>query len=365
MTDIATEPNPELALKEFYQEADQRHLIPLWKVTARLLPFEPKTKVMPYLWRWADLRRMSYRAGELVPIERGGERRVLGFVNPGLGGKYAATHTLWAAVQIVQPGETAPCHRHTAAAIRFIIEGDRSFTNVNGDKCMMSRGDLVLTPNWTWHDHGCESDKPIIWMDGLDLPLVGDLDAIFFELYPELRQPIAQVNESERKFSGPQLKPTWEKPQANYSPLLNYKWDPTYQALKRIGEGAASPFDDVCFEYSNPVTGGPTLPTIGCYIQLIRPGIHTRAHRQVSSAVYHVFEGRGHSVINGKRFNWERGDFFVVPPWAWHEHVNESKEEVILFSVQDTPVMKALGLYREEAYPENGGHQKVSSTFEG
>ena len=363
---MATKTAPASAgeLQEFYQEADKRHLVPLWNVTARLLPAEPQTKVLPYLWRWSDLRRMAYRAGDLVPIERGGERRVLGLVNPGLGGKYAATHTLWAAVQIVKPGEIATCHRHTAAAIRFIVEGDRSYTNVNGDKCMMGRGDLVLTPNWTWHDHGCESDKPMIWMDGLDLPLVGDLDAVFFEPYPEHRHAVTQVDDSERKFSGPHLKPTWEKPQGNWPPLLNYKWEPTYQALKKIGEGAASPFDDVCFQYLNPHTGGAVLPTIGCYVQMIRPGIHTQAHRQVNSAVYHVFEGRGYSVINGTRFDWERGDFFVVPPWAWHEHVNESKQEAILFSIQDTPVMEALGLYREQAYTENNGRQKVAGSFE-
>lgn len=351
-------------LKEFYQAVDQKHLIPLWQVTRRLLPSEPKTKVLPYLWRWPELRRLANRAAELVPIERGGERRVLGLVNPGLGGKLAATHTLWAAVQIVLPGEVAPCHRHTAAAIRFIIEGDRGYTNINGDKCVMSRGDLVLTPNWSWHDHGCESDQPTIWMDGLDLPLVGDLDAVFFEFYPTTQQPIVQVNASERRFSGPHLKPTWEKPEGVSSPLLNYKWEPTYQALKKIGEEANSPFDDICFEYLNPFTGGTVLPTIGCYIQMIRPRVHTQAHRQVASAVYHVFEGRGYSVISGKRFDWEQGDFFVVPTWSWHEHVNESREEAILFSIQDAQVMKALGLYREEAYGENGGHQRVTGTFE-
>jgi gentisate 1,2-dioxygenase len=361
MSRVAPAENSDLA--EFYQETDRRHLIPLWNVTARLLPPEPQSRVQPYMWKWADLRRLAYRAGELVPIERGGERRVLGLVNPGLGGKYAATQTLWAAVQIVKPGETAPAHRHTAAAIRFIIEGDRTFTNVNGDKCVMGRGDLVLTPNWTWHDHGCESDSPMIWMDGLDLPLVGDLDAVFFEPFPREKQAVAQINESERKFSGPHLSPTWEEPKQNYS-LLNYKWAPTYEALKRVGEGPASPFDDVCFEYLNPNTGGPVLPTIGCYVQMIRPGIHTQAHRQVNSAVYHVFEGRGFSVINGKRFDWEKGDFFVVPTWAWHEHANESQEEAILFSVQDTPVMKALGLYREECHRENQGHQKITGSFE-
>ena len=105
------------------------------------------------------------------------------------------------------------------------------------------------------------------------------------------------------------------------------------------------------------------LPTIGCYVQLIRPGIHTQAHRQVNSAVYHIFEGSGYTVINGQRFDWRRGDFLVVPTWAWHEHVNESKDEAILFSVQDTPVMKALGLYREEPYKDNGGYQKITAAI--
>jgi gentisate 1,2-dioxygenase len=353
----------EQRLRDFYHEVEAANLAPLWPATAQLLPPEPKTKVKPFLWRWSELRRLMHQAGELVPLERGGERRVLALMNPGLSGKYAATHTLWGAVQIVMPGEIAPCHRHTASAIRFIIEGDRSYTTVNGDKCMMSRGDLILTPNWTWHDHGCESDKPIIWMDGLDLPLVGDLDAVFFEFPSELRQPANSVNGSEIKYGGPQLRPTWEKPAEGEPTLLNYKWEPTYQALKRIGEAPASPFDDVCFEYLNPNTGGPVLPTMGCYIQMIRPGVHTQAHRQVSSAVYHVFEGEGFTVIDGQRFDWQRGDFFVVPPWAWHEHGNDDQREAILFSVQDTPVMKALGLYREQPLEQNQGQQNVTGRF--
>ncbi|MCH6544639.1 MAG: cupin domain-containing protein [Deltaproteobacteria bacterium] len=347
----------------FYKELDNKHLVALWNITSRLLPEEPQTKVKPFLWKWGDLRDLAYRAADLIPLERGGERRVIALVNPGLGGKYAATHTLWGAVQIVKPGEIAPAHRHTASAIRFIIEGDRSYTNINGDKCVMSRGDLVLTPNWTWHDHGCESDKPIIWMDGLDLPLVGDLDAIFFQPYQERRYPITLLNDSESKFGGPQLRPTWERTEADTPPLLNYKWEPTYEALKKIGERPASPYDDVCFEYLNPNTGGPVLPTMGCYIQAIRAGVHTKAHRQVNSAVYHAFEGSGYTIINGQRFDWEQGDFFVVPPWAWHEHANEGQQESILFSIQDTPVMKALGLYREEPYQENGGHQRVTGNF--
>jgi len=350
--------------KDFYRELKKKHLVALWNVTSRLLPPEPKTRVQAHLWKGSELRDLAYQAADLVPIERGGERRVLALVNPGLEGKCAATHTLWAAVQIVKPGEVAPCHRHTPSAVRFIIEGDRTYTNVNGDKCIMSRGDLVLTPNWTWHDHGCESDKPMIWMDGLDLPLVGDLDAVFFEPYREDRHSVKTINDSETKFGGPHLRPTWESHETDYSPLLNYKWESTYRTLKRIGEGPASPYDDVCFEYLNPRTGGPVLPTIGCTIQSIRGGVHTKAHRQVGSAVYHVFDGSGYSVINGRRLDWERGDFFVVPPWAWHEHVNEGRSEAILFAIQDTPVMKALGLYREEPYGENDGHQTVIGKLE-
>lgn len=363
MSKVSTHLNND-QLDEFYHQVKAQQLAPLWPVTAQLLPPEPQTKVQPYLWRWSALRPLAFRAGELVPIERGGERRVLALVNPGLGGKLAATHTLWGAVQIVMPGEIAPCHRHSASAIRFIIEGESSYTTIDGDKCMMSRGDLVLTPNWTWHDHGCESDQPIIWMDGLDLPLVGDLGAVFFEFLREMRQATTTIDASEAKFAGPHLQPTWEKPAQGQPTLLNFKWEPTYRALKRIGETPASPFDDVCFEYLNPGTGGPVLPTMGCYIQLIRPGVHTRAHRQVNSAVYHVFDGSGFSVISGRRFDWQRGDFFVVPPWAWHEHANNSGAEAILFSVQDTPVMKGLGLYREQAYTDHGGYQKVTDRFE-
>jgi gentisate 1,2-dioxygenase len=151
------------------------------------------------------------------------------------------------------------------------------------------------------------------------------------------------------------------------SPLLNYKWDRTEEALRRLASVSAadaSPFDDVAMEYINPHTGGPLMPTIACWIQLLRPGIRTMAHRHTGSAVYFVFEGRGSSVIDGQRFEWGKGDLFVVPTWAWHEHAS-ADGEAILFSVQDTPIIRALGLYREEGYREHGGHQSVTRVFEG
>lgn len=345
-------------LRKLYADVDAKHMAPLWNITAQLLPREPTSEALPWIWHWDDYWPLCQRAGELVPIERGGERRVLAFINPGMPeGKYATTHTLWAAVQYLQPGEVAPAHRHTPNAIRFIVEGNRAFTTVDGDRCFMERGDLVLTPKWTWHDHGHEGDRPMIWMDGLDLPFVGEVEGVFFEPYRGEQQAPTGTNVSERRFRVGQLKPAVRQGVDSRWPLMNYKWAQTYDVLKSLSSEDASPYDDLALEYVNPHTGGPVLPTIACWMQLIRPGVHTTARRQVTSKVYHVFEGHGHSIIAGQRFDWQRGDFFCVPTWAWHEHVNDSGDEALLFSIQDTPVFEAFGLYREEAMSANGGHQ--------
>jgi gentisate 1,2-dioxygenase len=351
--------------QEFYRELEKQHLVALWTVTRNLLPREPKSRCVPHLWRWRTLLPLVKRGAELTPLSRAAERRVLGFINPGLPDRYGATHTLWAGFQYVLPGEVAPAHRHSPAAIRFVVEGEGAFTTVNGDKCVMAPGDLILTPPWTWHDHGNESKGPILWLDGLDLPMVAELEGQFYEPFPAESQPIAKAaGESERRYGIGQLKPTWDTAVGPFSPLMNYKWARTEEALRRLATVGGSPFDDVALEYINPHTGGPLMPTLACWVQLIRPGVRTRAHRQTGSAVYLAFRGRGYSVIDGQRFDWEPGDLFVVPTWAWHEHASRDGEAV-LFSVHDTPVMRALGLYREQAYEPHQGHQPISRTFEG
>ncbi len=338
-------------LKKLYADVDSKHMAPLWTATASLLPKEPVSKAIPYVWHWDDYWPLCQRSGELVPIERGGERRVLAFINPGLPAEtYGTTHTLWTAVQYLKPGEVAPAHRHSPGAIRFIIQGSGAFTTVNGDRCDMDRGDLVLTPPWTWHDHGHRGSEPMIWMDGLDLPFMRGLEAVFFEPFGGHQQPIETDNISEKRHRIGQLKPAFAKEEpSGSSPLMNYKWAQTEEMLHALPHSDASPFDDIALEYINPLDGGPVLPTLACWVQMLRPGIHTQARRQVTSKVYHVFEGHGHSIIGGQRYDWKRGDFFCVPTWAWHEHVNDSAEEAILFSVQDTPIFKKMGLYREEA----------------
>jgi gentisate 1,2-dioxygenase len=347
-------------LQTYYDTADRIRLTPGWVQRGGEAPPE----IQPFLWRWPEVEPLVLKSGELVTPDRDVERRTMRLATPGL--ERGTTHTLTTALQLLLPGECAPAHRHTPTAIRWILKGNGAYTTVEGDKCYMEPGDLILTPSWTWHDHANEGTEPMIWLDGLDVPLVRYLRANFYEAFPEDQQPIVGVGESERRYASGALRPAWEEtPRVPYSPLWHYKWDRTYEALTSLAQIDSSPFDDVAMEYSDPATGGPVLRTMACWIQLIRPGIRTRAHRQTSSAVYQVFRGQGYSVINGQRFDWNEGDFFVVPSWAWHEHANESGNEVILFSIQDIPVMKDLSLYREEPYEENAGHQPITSIFSG
>jgi gentisate 1,2-dioxygenase len=345
-------------VERFYSDLEANGLQGLWRVTTQT--HEPRTAAVPHVWRGDMLREQLMRAGELMTMDRSAERRVLLLVNPGLQAINAATHTLTAAVQMIKPGEIAPTHRHTPTAIRFIIDGHGAYTTVDGEKLIMHPGDLILTPNWTWHDHGNETDAPIMWMDGLDRPLVASLNAMFYQPYSEDRQEVTlPENYSGRKFAGGHVRPAWERRASAMSPQHLYSWDDTYASLSSMASlGEVSPFDDAAVEYVNPLTGGHALPTLGCAIQLLRPGIRTQAHRHTSSSVFLVFRGRGYSVVNGERFDWQAGDLFAVPTWAWHEHANaSSSDEAVLFSINDLPVMEALALFREQSWEANGGHQ--------
>ena len=203
-------------------------------------------------------------------------------------------------------------------------------------------------------------------MDGLDIPLNNYLDASFFEPYPHEAQEVTQaLNSTVLKYGVGQLQPAWERRSVQHPPMHTYKWADTEHALTNLAQVDASPFDDVALEYINPHTGGPTMHTFTCWIQMLRPAVQTQAHRHVSSSVYHVFEGRGETIINGVRFAWEQGDMFVIPAWSWHEHHNASQEQrAVLFSMHDTPTLVALNKYREEAYGEHNGHQAVMGVFD-
>lgn len=368
---LATSPAPALAMEmpaeitpalqaqreAFYADLPENNMGALWNVLATALTREPVVRSRPALWRWKEARPRVMRAGELVTAAEA-ERRVLMLLNPGLPrDQIKAVGTLYAGLQLILPGEVARTHHHTPNAIRFIIEGEAAFTSVDGEKTLMGHGDFVTTPNWTWHDHGNRSASPMIWLDVLDLPFVTELDAIFFEEYfwnheGEEVRPVERDGDDSIARWGCNVRPTYMRAPDGYSPILNYRWETTRATLHALRGDQASPFDGVIVEYINPHTGGPTLPTMAAFLQLLRKSEHTRAHRHTTSTVYHVAEGGGYSVIDGERFDWEKGDTFVVPSWTWHEHASEGGEEAVLFSTSDRPILGSFGLYREEAHPK-------------
>ena len=336
------------------QEVRSRNAMPLWEVNAQ----RGRPTVQPFMWRYADYRDLLYRAADIVPMELA-ERRVFVFSNPGID-KHAATSTLYANLQIIKPGEIAPSHRHSPSALRLVIEGQGAYTAVNGEKSYMDPGDFVTTPSWTWHDHGNEGDVPMVWLDGLDVPLVQTMDANFYEQYPDRAHPVTKPDDMSMRLYGGNLTPTWESRDAPNSPILNYKFERTYEALKAlVADTDGSPFDGICVEFTNPLNGGPAMATIACFATLLRPGQHTQAHRHVGGTIYHVIQGTGSSIIAGERFDWGPKDTFVVPSWYFHEHIAD--EEAVLFSYNDSPVLQALSLYREEAL--DTPHQEVAGVF--
>ena len=80
--------------------------------------------------------------------------------------------------------------------------------------------------------------------------------------------------------------------------------------------------------------------------------------------MYHIKEGKGYTLIDGVRFDWEKGDYLCIPTWAVHEHVNTSDtEEAILFSTNHIPIFEKLDLQKVDEYTENGGYQKEIGVF--
>ncbi|GLY85654.1 cupin domain-containing protein [Actinoallomurus iriomotensis] len=354
--------NIDQALEAFYRDVDAVGLAPLWTVTGELLTPTPRPKAVPWLWSARTYRPLAERAIGLIPVERGGERRVLSLRNPGLGGRPYAAGTLWGAVQCLGGRETAPAHRHTPGAIRFVLEGEGVFTTVNGDACDMRPGDLVLTPAWAWHDHSSTTDGSMLWFDGLDLPMIEALDGIFFEPYPATSQPVggernrsvAAYGASSGRFADEQVTGALDpKP----SPLLIYRWNDTAAELDR--RAAERPdAATVAVEFANPRSGASVLPTLACGVRRLIAGRSTTPCRRSGNQIFVVHRGVGHSVIDEQRFDWEPGDMFVVPSWSAVEH--HAAENADLFGISDAPVLRALGIYREETL---AAAQAVTSTF--
>jgi gentisate 1,2-dioxygenase len=319
----------------------------LWNVDHAERPSDPKTRVKPHLWKWQDIYDSLLQARDKISVARGSvERRVIRLVNPGMAESEMTSHTILLSFQLIQPGEVAPAHRHTMSAFRFILQGRGAYTNVDGQKMMMEDGDLILTPHGCWHEHAHEGDENMIWIDGLDVPFVQALHQISFDPYKG-RLPVTEGIDPAIWYGVTRPATT---PAPETRPMLHYHWRDTYASLQRLALTPASDFDGAALEFVNPATGGPTLPTVSCRVQLLRPEEKTRSHRHTSTSIYHVFRGAGTTMINGAAFHWQKGDTFIVPLWAWHEHANPSaSDEAILFSMHDEPILRAFGLFREEA----------------
>jgi gentisate 1,2-dioxygenase len=347
----------EVGYDEFCGALAAHDLKPLWKIARQLMPEVPLATTEAWLWKWDHTLPLAKRAGELITIERGGDRRVLALANPGLKGLPFTSTTLWAALQYLGPRESAPAHRHTPSAIRFVLSGSGVYTTVNGDACDMEPGDLILTPNWNWHDHNNQSDKPMIWFDGLDLPLLTTLESIFFENYPDQLQPVESHNRSEQGFVGVGLRELGVSSPVAHSPLLRYRWEETERTLEALHQARGGSMSSL--EFVNPLTGSPVVSTFACEMHRIYSGERTSTRRKTGSSVYVVFQGSGYTVINDIRFEWEPGDIFVTPSWASVYH--EASERADLFAISDRPVLQALHLYREE---ELAVRPEISGTFE-
>ncbi len=355
------EDTPELL--GYYDELEQLNAGALWTVANKIEPWFPQSDSVPLIWRYTDLRDHVLRSVDLVTPEKAG-RRVIYLSNPARREFTAAVGWLYTGLQVMHPGEVATAHNHSASALRFIMEGSGAYTVVDGHKVTLGANDLVLTPNGTWHEHGVADDgSPCIWQDGLDIPLMNALEANFFAVHPDLYQQVEHpVNDTSDAWAVPGLQPAGVQWTKGYSPLLKYEWGPTYESLLRYAKSTpGSPFDGVLLNYVNPVTGGPVMQTMGCAMQLLRPGERTKAHRHTGSSIYQVAKGAGYSIIGGQRFDWSERDIFCVPSWTFHEHANASDgDDACLFSFNDLPVMTALGLYREEAYGDNQGNQPLN-----
>lgn len=303
---------------------------------------EPIPSGVPHLWEWSKVTPLLDEAAEAL-TESHTARRSLVLKNPGL--RRSTTQTLIAGLQIIRPGEVAWTHRHTITALRFVIRGGpRVFTVVEGEPLMMEPYDLILTPNWTWHDHHNEGDTPAVWLDSLDVPLLHGLNQIFYE---ELGQTTQNRREAARNPSS-LLRPAWAAANALERPL-RYSWAEAKAQLDATANATPSPHDGIALEYVNPATGGSALLTIGCWIQMLPPGFEGERHRHTSSAIYFVVGGEGRTEFGETTLHWQKHDAMALPNWTWHRHVNASKTEpAYLFSVNDIPMLRGFGLYREE-----------------
>ena len=305
---------------------------------------------MPAIWKYDQIRDDIMEAGAIITAEEA-VRRVLVLENPALRGQSAITPTLYAGLQLILPGEIAPSHRHTQSALRFIVEGKGAYTAVNGERTTMQPGDFIITPSWTFHDHGnrAEADggEAVVWLDGLDIPFLAAIGASFAENYPEPEQPIERAEGDSFARFGYNMLPVRHEFKTPTSPIFNYPFERTREALYTLQRNSEpDAWDGVKLRYVNPVTGGYAMPTMATFMQLLPAGFKGKTYRATDATVFCVVEGKGRAKIGDEVFEFVPHDVFVAPSWAAVQL--EADDEVVLFSYSDRPIQVAAGLLREE-----------------
>lgn len=360
--DSPSQPAPTAELRELYRGFEKELLVPLWTEIGDLMPAHPQSKASPYVWRWDALLPLAEEAGRIVPVGRGGERRAIALANPSLGGRPFVAPTLWAAIQYLLPGEDAPEHRHTQHAFRFVVEGEGVWTVVGRDPVAMRRGDFLPQAGWNWHAHHNATDKPMAWIDGLDIPFQYGNETQFFEFGRDVISDEERItparSRSERLWAHPGLTPVGVAAAGPGTPLLAYRWVHTDRALADQLELESEGFAGVVepghavVRFTDPSTGGDVLPTIRTEMHRVRRGAETAARREVGSSVYQVFDGSGVVSIGTRRWTVSRGDLFVVPSWQPFSVRSEAGSSdsdsgsLDLFRFSDTPIFEALQQHR-------------------
>jgi len=310
-------------LVRFSKEIAALGMKPLWE---RVMRLQPGTAAQAAIWRWSDTRPLLMRACELITASQA-ERRVLMLENPALAGTTFITPSLFAGLQAILPGEIAPTHRHTPNALRFVIEGVGAYTAVDGKRIAMHPGDFVVTPGWTWHDHGNDGTAPVVWLDGLDTAFANLLGAHFREDAPEEARPVPRPVRIPR--------------------VLSYPYARTREALEELSKGGKPhPSHGWSLRYVDPATGRDPFPTMAAFVQRLPQGFEGRNWRSTDGAVCCVVEGSGSVEIGAARLEFAPHDVFVVPSWEVRRF--SAGTDCVIFSYSDRAAQEALGFWREE-----------------
>jgi len=328
--------------RDYVDALTRANLVPLWPTLRELLPPKaPRTATAPTHWRFATIRPLLLRAGELTPIEKA-ERRVLVLANPGRGlANLQASATIYLGMQLVLPGEYAPSHRHTPNAARIVVEGMGAATVVNAVACPMEPGDLILTPTGQWHEHRHEGRVPVIWLDVLDLPLMISLDVSYvIEGKPQAPRP------PDYAYAAGGLAPIAHGRRAGSDyPLLRYEWRRTRDALQALADRGERDAP-VQLAYVNPESGGDCLNTIAFAALLLRPGEEIALPRDSAARVFHAVEGDGEAHVDDVSIAFTQGDTFCAPGRSTVRLANRSgRAPTFLITADESPLQRKLGVY--------------------